>query len=168
MLPAFRAASPGHAQALKGARSTTGRAERRLLGAIATVQIVFTVALLTGAALLIRTTMKLASVRPGYDVENILAVTVTTVTPNSFLPFHTQVLERVAALPGVSHAAFAWGVPLTGNKWPGNMEVAGRPELGQISFPLRSVTSDYFAVMGMPIAAGRGVHRRRQAAMRAR
>jgi putative ABC transport system permease protein len=155
VLPAMRAASPGHAQALKGARSTTGRAERRLLGAIATVQIVLTVALLTGAALLIRTTIKLASVRPGYDVEHILAVTVTTVTPNSFLPFHTQVLERVAALPGVSHAAFAWGVPLTGNKWPGNMEVIGRPDLGVISFPLRSISPDYFNVMSIPLVNGR-------------
>ncbi len=156
VLPAFRAASPGHAQALKGARSTTGQAERRLLGAIATVQIVLTVALLAGATLLIRTTIKLANVRPGYDVENILAATVTTVTPNSFVAFHTQVLERVSALPGVSHAAFAWGVPLTGNKWPGNMEITGRPDLRQISFPLRSITPDYFGVMGIPLVTGRG------------
>jgi putative ABC transport system permease protein len=136
-------------------RSTTGRAARRLLSAIATVQVILTVALLTGAALLIRTSIKLANVRPGYDVENILAVTVTSVTPNSFLPFHTQVLERVAALPGVSHAAFAWGVPLTGNKWPGNMEFIGRPDLGPVSFPIRSVTSDYFALMGIAVVAGR-------------
>ena len=155
ILPALRAASPHHATALKGIRVTTGRAERRLLGAIATVQIVLTVALLTGAALLIRTSVKLASVSPGYAIDNIMAVTVTTVSPNSFLPFHTQVLERVAAVPGVSHAAFAWGVPLTGNKWPGNLEVVGRPDLGQVSFPLRSVTADYFALMDVSIVAGR-------------
>ena len=119
------------------------------------MQIVLTVALLTGAALLIRTSVKLASVNPGYEIDNIMAVTVTTVTPNSFLPFHTQVLERVAALPGVSHAAFAWGVPLTGNKWPGNIEFIGRPDLGTGQLPLRSVTADYFALMEMPIVAGR-------------
>ncbi|MGH9387654.1 MAG: ADOP family duplicated permease [Vicinamibacterales bacterium] len=155
VLPAVRAASPGHADTLKGMRASTGRAERRLLSAIATVQIVLTVALLTGAALLIRTTVKLASVRPGYDVQNIMAVTVTTVTPNSFLPFHTQVLERVSALPGVSKAAFAWGVPLTGNKWPGQMEFIARPELGQVGFALRSITQDYFGVMGIAMVAGR-------------
>ena len=128
-----------------------------MLGAIATVQIVLTVALLTGAALLIRTSMKLASVNPGYEIDNIMAVTVTTVTPNSFLPFHTQVLERVAALPGVSHAAFAWGVPLTGNKWPGNIEFVGRPgtAVGQVSFPLRSVTARLLRVDGDAIVAGR-------------
>jgi putative ABC transport system permease protein len=155
LLPALRAASPAHANALKGMRSTTGRAERRLLASIATVQIVLTVTLLTGAALLIRTSIKLATIDPGYATDQIMAATVTTVTPNSFLPFHTQVLDRVAALPGVSHTAFAWGVPLTGNKWPGNIEFVGRPDLGQVSFPLRSVTADYFALMDMPIAAGR-------------
>ena len=155
VLPALRAASPGHAQALKGVRSTTGRAERRLLASIATVQIVLTVTLLTGAALMIRTSVKLARIDPGYEMDNIMAATVTTVTPNSFLPFHTQVLDRVAALPGVSHAAFAWGVPLTGNKWPGIIEFVGRPDLGQVSFPLRSVTADYFALMDMSIVAGR-------------
>ena len=155
VLPAMRAAAPGHAQALNGVRSTTGRAERRLLASIATVQIVLTVTLLTGAALLIRTAVKLANINPGYETSNIMAATVTTVTPNSFLPFHTQVLERVAALPGVSHAAFAWGVPLTGNKWPGTIEFMGRPDLGQVSFPLRSVTADYFGLMDIPIVAGR-------------
>jgi predicted permease len=162
MLPAGRASSPAHAQALKGARTSAGRAERRLLGAIATVQIVFTVALLAGAALLIRTAGNLARVRPGYQVENILAATVTTVTPNTYRQFHTGVLDRVSALPGVTHAAFAWGLPLTGNKWPGTMEVASRSDGGspadQINFPLRSVTPDYFALMGIRLVEGRPFH----------
>ena len=40
--------------------------------------------------------------------------------------FHEQGLERVAAIPGVRHAAFAWGLPLTGNSWPAELEVVGR------------------------------------------
>jgi putative ABC transport system permease protein len=159
LLPAVRAASSHHFQGLSGARSSTARAERRLLGAIATVQIVFTVALLGGAALLIRTASNLASVRPGYDTENILAVTVTTVTPNTWKEFHTRVLERVAALPGVTHAAFVWGLPLTGNKWPGTIDLVGQPGSArltdQLSVPLRSVTPDYFSVMGVSLMDGR-------------
>jgi hypothetical protein len=38
-----------------------------LLASIATVQIVLTVTLLTGAALMIRTSMKLASINPGFS-----------------------------------------------------------------------------------------------------
>ena len=96
--------------------------------------------------------------RPGYDVENILAATVTAIAPNSPIAsrtFHVQVLERVAALPGVSKAAFAWGVPLTGNKWPGLMEIPSQPTLGELSLPLRAVTEDYFSVMGIALVEGR-------------
>jgi len=107
-----------------------------------------------------RTAANLARVRPGYDVENILAATVTTVTPNTFLQFHTTVLDRVAALPGVTHAAFAWGLPLTGNKWTGTMEIVGWESGGkpadQLSFPLRSVTPGYFDLMGIRFVEGRG------------
>ena len=159
LLPASRAASPRHFQGLTGARSSAGRGERRLLGAIATLQIVLTVALLAGAALLIRTARNLASVRPGYDTENILAMTVTNVTPKTWNEFHTRVLERVAALPGVNRAAFVWGLPLTGNKWSGTMELVGQPGSGrpadQLSLPLRSVTPDYFEVMGIHLMDGR-------------
>jgi putative ABC transport system permease protein len=158
VLPALRASSPGHTHTLKGGRTTAGRAERRLLGSIALVQIVLTVALLAGAALLIRTTSNLARVRPGYDVENILAMTVTSVASSSQATsraFHEQVLERVAALPGVSRVAFVWGLPLTGNKWPATMEIVSQPSAGPLSFPIRSVTEDYFSVMGIQLADGR-------------
>jgi putative ABC transport system permease protein len=159
LLPAARAASGRHFQGLSGGRSTVSRSERRLLGAIATVQIVCTVALLAGAGLLIRTASNLARVRPGYNTENILAVTVTSVTPNSFKEFHTRVLERVSALPGVVRAAFVWGLPLTGNKWPGTMELVGDSVAGtpadQLSGPLRSVTPDYFSLMDIGLVDGR-------------
>ena len=119
MLPAARASLPDRFQGLKGTRTTAGRSERRLLGAVATLQIVLTVALLAGAALLIRTARNLDRMQPGYDTENILAMTVTTMERQKSTEFHKLALERVASVPGVTRAAFAWGVPLTGNKWPG-------------------------------------------------
>ena len=103
------------------------------------------------------------AVRPGYDTERILAMTVTHVGDrDQGRAFHEQALERVAAVPGVRHAAFAWGVPLTGNSWPAELEVVGRASgssaiVDRISLPLRSVTEDYFAVMGMRLAEGRAV-----------
>jgi putative ABC transport system permease protein len=160
VLPALRASTPDRVQLAKGGRTSAGRAERRLLGAVATMQIVLTVALLGGAALLVRTAQNLSNVRAGYDTENILAMTVTAMTRGNWKGFHTQALERVSALPGVRHAAFAWGVPLTGNKWPAEIERPGQPastkQIERVSVPLRSVTADYFAVMGMRIVEGRG------------
>jgi putative ABC transport system permease protein len=159
LLPAVRASLPDRFQGLKGSRTTAGRSERRLLGAVATLQIVLTVALLSGAALLVRTARNLDRMQPGYDTENILAATVTTMDRQKSVEFHRLALERVAAVPGVTRAAFAWGVPLTGNKWPADVEFPGQPGSSKltdrINLPLRSITEDYFDVMGMRLAEGR-------------
>lgn len=108
---------------------------------------------------MIRTVHNLARVRPGYDTENILAMTVTSVQRDNWGPFHKLALERVAALPGVKHAAFVWGLPLTGNKWNSDMEIVGQATSSKIEdrmhLPLRSITPDYFEAMGIRIAAGR-------------
>ena len=104
--------------------------------------------------------------QPGYDTENILAMTVTTMDRQKSNEFHKLALERVAAVPGVTRAAFAWGVPLTGNKWTADVEFpgqAGSSKLAdRITVPLRSITEDYFDVMGMTIAEGRAVSRHRR------
>ena len=165
LLPALRASLGDRFTLLKGSRTTAGRVERRLLAGVAVVQVVLTVSLLAGAALLVRTAQKLDGVRPGYDTERILAMTVTHVGDRAQgRAFHEQGLERVAAVPGVRHAAFAWGLPLTGNSWPAELEVVGRASgssaiVDRISLPVRSVTEDYFAVMGMRLAEGRAFSR---------
>jgi putative ABC transport system permease protein len=160
LLPAVRASFLDPYPALKGTRSSAGRTERRLLGGVATFQIALTLALLVGAALLIRTVSNLARLRPGYDTENILALTVTCVQRDQWKDFHTRALERVSALPGVRQAAFVWGLPLTGNKWSGDMEIVGQPGSSklkdQMNLPLRSVTPDYFDALGIKVADGRG------------
>lgn len=160
LLPASRAARAHRSGTLHGSRASLGRTERRLLGAVATLQIVLTVALLAGAALLVRTARNLAQVRPGYDTEHILAMTVTTMQREQWKSFHSRALERVAVLPGVARTAFVWGLPLTGNKWGADMELPGRPGstrlVDRINFPLRAVTPDYFGVMGMRLVEGRG------------
>jgi predicted permease len=114
--------------------------------------------LLVGAGLLMRTSLSLARVRPGFDTQNVLTMRVTTVGTN-WLDFHTRAIERVSALPGVKAAAFAWGVPLTGNKWFNTFEADGLTDAdalkNRIDVPTRSVTSDYFSALGLTITEGR-------------
>jgi putative ABC transport system permease protein len=161
VLPALRASWGDRFGLLKGSRTTAGRVERRLLAGVAALQIVLTVSLLAGAALLIRTAQNLDRLHPGYETEHVLAMTVTHVgAREQYRAFHEQALERVAALPGVRHAAFAWGVPLTGNSWPAELEVVGRASassaiVDRISLPVRAVSEDYFAVMSMRLVEGR-------------
>jgi putative ABC transport system permease protein len=159
LLPAARASLPDRFQGLKGSRTTAGRGERRLLGAVATLQIVMTVALLAGAALLVRTARNLDRMQPGYNTENILAATVTAMDRQKSTEFHKLALERVASIPGVTRAAFAWGVPLTGNKWGGDIDFPGQAGSSKltdrINMPLRSISEDYFDVMGIRLVEGR-------------
>ena len=122
------------------------------------VQTALTLALLVGAGLLIRTMINLSKVQSGYNTGHILTMSVTAVQ-GDWSDFHRRALERVSALPGVQHAAFAWGVPLTGNNWPGTVEIEGQPAASKasdrIALPLRSVTPDYFKLLGLAISEGR-------------
>ncbi len=160
-LPAWRSLGRDAGNELKGGSRTgsVGRTERRLLGGVAAVQIALTLALMVGAGLLMQTVRSLAQIRPGYDTQNVLTMSVTAVGTNS-AAFHTLALERVGQLPGVKAAAFGWGVPLTGNKWDNaTFEIDGQPVTdgvkGQLSLPVRSVTPDYFAALGLKLADGR-------------
>ena len=126
------------------------------------VQTALTLALLVGAGLLIRTMINIAKVPSGYNTSHILTMSVTEVRGYSeWASFHRHALERVAAIPGVQYAAFAWGVPLTGNNWPATLEIEGQSpaikESDKTAMPLRAVTEDYFKLMGRGTDRGPGV-----------
>ena len=125
-----------------GPKSSAGRAERRLLRGVTLVQTALTLALLVGAGLLIRTMMNISNVQTGYNISRILTMSVTAVQ-GKWADFHHRALERVSALPGVQYAAFAWGVPLTGNNWPATLDIEGQPaaskESDRIALPLLSL-----------------------------
>jgi putative ABC transport system permease protein len=147
-------------QALRAAetKSTAAPAQRRVLGGVLVFQMALTMALLVGAGLLTRTMYNLDAVQSGFEARNVVAMTVTAVDGNWF-DFHERALERVAQLPGVEGAAFAWGVPLTGNSWPGQFEIDGYTapsgDTNLVSLPIRAVTAGYFSLLGLAIEEGR-------------
>jgi len=128
---------------------------------VTVIQTALTLALLVGAGLLIRTMNNLSKVNAGYDTGKILTMNVTALQREhrERLAFDQQALERVSRLPGVEHAAFGWGVPLTGNSSPNIFEVEGQPPASKPSdlpvFPGRAVTEGYFKLLGQPLVAGR-------------
>ena len=160
LAPAVRASRLDPVDILKsgGPKASAGRVERRLLRGVTIAQTALTLALLVGAGLLIRTMMNVSKVASGYSFDHILSMTVTAVQ-GEWMGFHTRALERVSALPGVQHAAFAWGVPLTGNNWPGAVELEGQPPAAKatdrLTVPLRAVTQGYFALLGLTVVDGR-------------
>jgi putative ABC transport system permease protein len=159
LFPALRASGLDPVDVLKsaGPKSSIGRGERRLLRAVTMVQTALTLALLVGTGLLVRTMLNLSNVDSGYRTGHILTATVTAM--QNWDRFHLMALERVSSIPGVQKAAFAWGVPLTGNDWPGELEIEGQPPASKASdkirIPLRSVTPGYFGLLGQNILRGR-------------
>lgn len=159
LVPAWLASRLDPTQALRdsGAKTTAAPAQRRVLRGVLVLQMALTMALLVGAGLLGRTMYNLNAVQLGFDTRNVVAMTVTAVDGN-WLDFHERALERVAALPGVEGAAFAWGVPLTGNSWPGAFEIEGyTPPNGEESvfLDVRAVTAGYFSLLGQRVEEGR-------------
>ena len=162
VIPALRAFRLDPMEVLKsaGPKGTAGTGERRLLQGVTILQTALTLALLVGAGLLIRTMVKIAAVPSGYNTARILTMSVTEVqSMSTWGSFHRQALELVAAIPGVQYAAFAWGVPLTGNNWPAILEIEGQPpsvkESDKTALPLRAVTPDYFKLMSLALTGGR-------------
>jgi putative ABC transport system permease protein len=162
IFPALRALRLDPMEVLKnaGPKGTAGLGERRLLRGVTMAQTALTLALLVGAGLLIRTMLNIAKVPSGYNTGRILTMSVTEVQSwSSWGSFHRQALERVASLPGIQYAAFAWGVPLTGNNWPATLEIEEQPpamkESDKAALPLRAVTPDYFKLMGVALLEGR-------------
>jgi putative ABC transport system permease protein len=118
--------------------------------------------LVIGAALLIRTFMKLQSVDPGFDTHNVLTMAMS-ISGDRFLKTSgvAQVIhdgtERINAVPGVTTAAAACCLPLQGGfGLPFN--IVGRangdnPNTGGAGyFP---VSWSYFDVFKVPILRGR-------------
>jgi putative ABC transport system permease protein len=81
-----------------------------------------------------------------------------------FVDFHRRALAQVAVLPGVTSAAFAWGVPLTGNKWQGTMQLNEPTGQGkradEIAVPMRAVSPEYFDTVGLRVVEGRNFRSR--------
>jgi len=162
LMPALRSCRLDPASGINngGRTVSVGPAERRLLAGAVVLQIMLTLVLLAGAALLVATVGNLAGVNPGYDTKNILTMSVTTMKhSDDFIDFHVRALDRVSPLPGVAKAVFAWGVPLTGNEWTGPITVQGQPDADKLpanaAVAERAVTPGYFDALRMKLIAGR-------------
>jgi predicted permease len=160
--PALRATDVDVNAALK----ETGRGvvgSRSLLGkSLLVVQVAVSLVLLVGAALFLRTLHNLRQVDVGFNPRNILLFRVNPQL-NRYdearsRALYTQLLERLAALPGVHAAALSQPALLAGSTNSTSIYVRGRTyQTGQEDSINRVVVSpSFFDTMQMPIVRGRG------------
>jgi len=165
--PAWQAARTDVQLALKEAsRSGGSRPQRqRLKNALVVTEIALSMVLLIGAGLTLRSLARVQSIDPGLDVDRL--VTMELYAPRirygeeaSVITFYRDLVERVAATPGIEGAGVSSALPLGGGGfYLGRVFLAeGWPEPPgghDVQAEWNSVTPGYFAASGMQLLRGR-------------
>ena len=162
LVPAWQASRADLHGALEqsGRGSTPGRQRFRQL--LVVFQTSMAVMLVIGAGLLIKSFWRLQRVDPGFKAERVIALGLTLPAskynePRQINSFYNQLLERVAAVPGVQAATIAYDHPLEAN-WVDSFRIEGRPDPrpGEgLSANFNPVGPDYFNTVGARIISGR-------------
>jgi putative ABC transport system permease protein len=149
-----------------GTRASSASRERsRTRSALVVVQVAIALVLVVSAALMIRTFEALRDIDPGFsDPATIQTAKIWIPTalfhdPEGYTRMQHEILDKIAALPGVASTGFANAVPI---EWSGmgmNIAVDGRaPAAGQAPLHrIKFVSPGYFETMGTRMVAGRSV-----------
>ena len=134
------------------------------------VQIAFSLALITAAALFIRGAGKAASVdtglKPGASYILEVDASLAGYEPQRAQELYRNLSEKLAALPGVEHASITSVVPFGMFEFSRKVQRAGlhvapdaRPATAAeglaFDVPWNSVGADYFLTVGLPVIRGR-------------
>jgi len=154
--------SLAHASAARTASSTRERQRGRNLLVIA--QVAMAMVLLISAALMIRTLAALRSVNPGFaDANHVQTLRIAIPQqligdPQMVAHLENTIADKLAAIPGVTSAAFARSVPMDGLEpaW-NNIFIEGKDDRAG-SAPMRlfnHISPGYFSSVGTRLVAGR-------------
>jgi predicted permease len=167
-IPAFKHAAQ-NAAPLSAARGATASRERhRARNALVVAQVALALVLIVCSGLMFRTFSALRDVDPGVSrpeavqIARILILPAISTDPERTTQIQRQILDRLAAIPGVEAASFGFGAPMEGTlRTPPNaLYVEGqRYEAGETA-PIRRfqyVAPGYFATVGTRMVAGRDI-----------
>jgi predicted permease len=164
MIPSALAARQSPADALRGGGRGATASRRGPRNALVIAEVALSLMLLVGAGLLLQSFVRLTRAPVGFRADGLLTFRVSLPTstyadPAAMRSFIARLMPRLAATPGVARAAASMALPpaittmapyVTGDQ---PLIAIGERPVGQWS----AVTPDYFATMGIPILAGRGI-----------
>ena len=140
-------------------RSAVARSRMLILGG----QVAIASVLLVGALLLGRTFAALLHAERGYDPALVLSAPVampgTGYTPQRRIAIVSDIVARLAAMPGVGHAAFTSEAPWMPGGSTSSLQLpspSGGPPV-QVQASPRQVSPDYFATLGLRVIVGRAL-----------
>lgn len=170
LAPALTASKLDLNESLKegGRGSTEGVRRNRVRSLLVVSEIALSLVLLIGAGLLLKSFQRLREINPGFNPTNVL--TMNLELPESKYAkadqqgaFFQQLLERTRTLPGVESLGVIDPLPLSGNNKTTTFNIEGRPPVAptdQLSSNVRTISSDYFRAMGIPLLKGRALSER--------
>jgi putative ABC transport system permease protein len=134
-----------------------------LRSALLAAEVAFSLVLLLGAGLLLRSFANLMELEPGFRADRVLTMQLQLPekqygSPPQQAAFFRQVREHVQAIAGVESVAAIEYLPLSGSGVSRRMVVEGRPgpDPGEEPTVQRHVvTPDYFRALGIPLRLGR-------------
>src|SRR6185295_5108346 len=133
LLPALQATRTDLSSTLKesAGRSGTGAAQGAMRSVLVVVEMALALVLLVGSALLIRTSLALRAVDPGFDAAHVLTMRMSVSSPEFMKADAVERLvrtgiERLRSVPGVEVASATCCVPLEGG-YGLPFIIAGRP-----------------------------------------
>jgi predicted permease len=175
LVPALQATRVDLASVLRqGARAMqgSGAAGRRLpLGkALVAAQVALSLVLLCGAGLFVRSLQNLLRVDPGYAAGGLVTASVDPQLLGyrdtaGFAAFYDRLRQRLEAIGGVRSVSLSRSRLLTEDVDNGKIQVPGynpRPH-EDLGVQHTTVTPRYFATVGLPVVAGRGLEPRDRA-----
>jgi predicted permease len=166
LAPAFAASAGALNESLKqGGRAGEAPGRVRVRGALVVAQVTFSVLLLVGAGLLIRSFHLLGSVDPGFHAAperlltmNFLLTGSRYEDPRAVNAYWSQLLERVRTLPGIDAGAVAATIPPDRLNLTDDYQIEGKPlppGTQHPAVPVPFVSQGYFETLGIPLLQGR-------------
>jgi predicted permease len=161
--PALQSTKPDLNNTLKDeAGSVTGGRRGGLRRSLVIAQVAFSLVLLVGAGLFLRTLSNLRGVSPGFPAERLIGFELNPwlsgYTVEQCKGFYQRLTENLGSIPGVQSVGLAAVRILGGSEWDSGLTVEGysarRPDDHPQAF-MNKISPNYFGTLGVPFLAGR-------------
>jgi predicted permease len=166
-LPLWRGAPLAASLQELGRGNTTSRGRHRTRQMLMGGQVALALVLLVASGLMLRSFQNLRAFDPGFDASSALTFRIglpdrAYPTRAAVVRAHYAILDRLAAIPGVTAASASTGLPLADACFGNTILVQGRDVSDGTSLPLArlcAVSGGYVEAMGVRLLRGRGIDR---------
>jgi putative ABC transport system permease protein len=161
LAPALQFWNPRLADALKQQAANVPGGSLRFRRTCVALQIGFSLLLVVGAGMFVRTIENLRNTNPGFSTDHMLAFQLAPELagyPGSQVaPVELRVLDAVSGLPGIRQVGATNDPDLVGDGRGGDVYVSGYTPKPDENFDaeLPSVSNQYLQTLGIPLVAGR-------------